>query len=290
MKNFNLNRFGLALKCQFMTTRYQWLRIFGIYTLVLFIIEIFFTHLNGTSYGYMATNYTNDMEWIQNWYTRKINDACQFGVIFLLMAQLFGACYIFKNLKETRQRTTYLMWPVSNLEKYLVGVLLNIVMMTVGTILVFMLADTLRLLLDWIEGHVIVSGIPIFFDKLGTLFFSTSKHWQANVFSLGSYIWLVSVFALGGSLFRRNQFLLTSFSLITLFFLFVWLAQEAVDLWSNSKSVSLNIMSETNGVFQVHWSYYVLMTILLLLTVTNFWLAYRISCRMQVINNKWLNV
>ena len=43
-----------------------------------------------------------------------------FCVCFFFFAMLFGASYIFSHMKETRQRTTFLMWPVSNMEKFLV--------------------------------------------------------------------------------------------------------------------------------------------------------------------------
>ena len=44
MENFNINRFGQALKCHFLVSRKSWIRIFGIYTLVMFVanwLELF---------------------------------------------------------------------------------------------------------------------------------------------------------------------------------------------------------------------------------------------------------
>ena len=43
MNTFNYNRFSQALKCQFMVTRKWWMVVFGIYTFVLLMANLFFT-------------------------------------------------------------------------------------------------------------------------------------------------------------------------------------------------------------------------------------------------------
>ena len=53
MENFNINRFGQALKCHFLVSRKSWIRIFGIYTLVMFVANLFFTRVAGWSYSKM---------------------------------------------------------------------------------------------------------------------------------------------------------------------------------------------------------------------------------------------
>ena len=37
MKTFHFNRFSQALKCQFLVLRKTWIRLFGIFTLVMFM-------------------------------------------------------------------------------------------------------------------------------------------------------------------------------------------------------------------------------------------------------------
>ena len=51
MSTFNFNRFSQALKCQFMVERKTWIRLFGIFTFVMFMANLFFTRLQ--------TNYRN---------------------------------------------------------------------------------------------------------------------------------------------------------------------------------------------------------------------------------------
>ena len=53
MSTFIFNRFSQALKCQFMVTRKSWIRLFGIYTLVMFMANLFFTRVQGFSYNSM---------------------------------------------------------------------------------------------------------------------------------------------------------------------------------------------------------------------------------------------
>ena len=40
MKTFNFNRFSQALKCQFLVLRKTWIRLFGIFTLVMFVLAV----------------------------------------------------------------------------------------------------------------------------------------------------------------------------------------------------------------------------------------------------------
>ena len=45
MNTFNYNRFSQALKCHFLVERKTWIRLFGIYTLVMFMANLFFTRV-----------------------------------------------------------------------------------------------------------------------------------------------------------------------------------------------------------------------------------------------------
>ena len=40
MKQFDFNRFSQALKCHFLVERKTWFRLFGIYTLVMFMANL----------------------------------------------------------------------------------------------------------------------------------------------------------------------------------------------------------------------------------------------------------
>ena len=48
MKTFNFNRFSQALKCQFLVLRKTWIRLFGIFTLVMFMADLSLPACRGT--------------------------------------------------------------------------------------------------------------------------------------------------------------------------------------------------------------------------------------------------
>ena len=285
MNNFDLHRFSQALKCYFMTSRRTWLRYFGIFTLVLFMADLFFTRIQGHSFADMVEWW--GLEGAVRTYTSYVEGTAIFGLVFFFIAMLFGASFLFSHMKETRQRTTYLMWPVSNLEKYLVVLVHNILLLGVVTLVAYHLADALRVLLDWTTGRVVIWGSPIFWDIVSRPF-DGSAPWEMTAFIVGSYLWFHSLYILGGSLFRRQQFLLTSIAIVIGFFLFVWTGHALIEAYGVTRGI--NFIGQYDGVWHVHWSFYLILVVGYGLTAFHYWLSYKIFCRMQVINNKWLNV
>ena len=281
MKNFDMNRFALALKCQLLSTRRQWLRLFGILTLAMFVMDIFFTRISYQAYERTFEEFGLDS--VRHFYEHIISQTAGIGIFILFGAMLFGACYVFSHLKETRQRTTYLMWPVSNLEKFLVCMVQSIVLMGVGTIVSYMLADSMRLLLDLITGRVLISGIPMFFE----VFVPKNAPAEAVFAICCTQLFLHSCYILGGSLFRRRQFLLTSLAMVILSFFLTWVSVNLLDVIGIERTM---IFISENRDWNVEGSVIACGCIVLLLTALNYWLSYKIFCRMQVINNKWLNL
>ena len=130
MKNFDLHRFGQALKCQLMVGRKLWIRLFSIFTLVMFMAGLFWTRIQGTPYKIMETWGADEL---YHSYERHVTQSVVFAVVFFCIAMLFGAGGMFSQMKDTRTRSAYLLWPVSNLEKYVISLLLSVVLMAVVT-------------------------------------------------------------------------------------------------------------------------------------------------------------
>ena len=164
MSTFNINRFGQALKCQLMVGRKLWIRLFCIFTLVMFMAGLFWTRIQGMSYALMESFGADEL---YHTYERHVTQSVAFGVVFFCISMLFGAGGMFSQMKDTRTRSAYLLWPVSNLEKYVISLLLSIVLMAVVTIGAFILADALRVFVDWVTGRIIVWGFPILFSSEG---------------------------------------------------------------------------------------------------------------------------
>ena len=289
MSTFNFNRFSQALKCHFLVERKMWIRLFGIYTLVMFMANLFFTRVADRGYSHWADNYPSDL---LDYYRSIVEQSAVFGIIFFCFAMLFTASSMFRQMKDTRKRSAYLLWPVSNVEKYVVSVLISVVMMLFLTIGAFILADVLRVLVDWLTGRIVVWGFTM--PVMGR----DGEHSWA-VYQDGRLIWMLlvwsfyvhSLYIVGGTLFRRQQFLFTSGTIVVVGILLIMLLNQ-ID-WN---SIHFDFITGTwdektltyTQIF--HPSFYIINSTMMLLIAFHYWISYKLFCRMQVINNKWLNV
>ena len=284
MSTFNTTRFGQALKCQFLVLRKTWIRLFGIFTLVMFMANLFFTRVNGVKYDDMVSQWP--MEDVINHYSIYVGSTTGFGVIFFCFSMLFGASFLFAGMKDTRKRSAFLLWPVSNLEKYIISLLLSILWLAVITIGAYLLADTLRVFIDWVTGRVVIWGLPKIID--GVFGPAAFEYWQIAWMLFAWVFYIHSLYILGGTLFRRQQFLLTSATIAVVGILLVMILNQ-INPQINFITGNWDMKTETyTQIF--HPFFYVLNTTLCLLIVFHYWASYKLFTRMQVINNKWLNV
>ena len=284
MSTFNTTRFGQALKCQFVLGRKMWIRLFGIFTFVLFMAGLFWTRVQGTNYDYMLENWS--AEDLYRNYNHDVEQTVFFGVIFFCFSLLFGASFLFSSMKDTRKRSAFLLWPVSNLEKYVVNLLLSIFWLAIITVGAYLLADTLRVFVDWATGRIVIWGFP----KLTEPFSQNAafEHWQSAWMFFTWVFYIHSLFIVGGTLFRRQQFLFTSMSIIVVGILLVSFLSHLdlhIDCIRHSWDEKTFTYSTTYYPF-----FYILHTMLCALIVFHYWASYKLFTRMQVINNKWLNV
>ena len=284
MATFSFDRFLLALKCHFLVERNSWMRLFGIYTLVMFMANLFFTRVQGMNYGFMVENW--DMERVVRQYNNIVGDTVGFGIVFFCFAMLFCASFMFSQMKDTRKRSAYLLWPVSNVEKYVVSFLYSVVFMTVLTVAAYVLADGLRVLTDWLTGRIVIWGFP----KLAEFFSSNAicENWQTAWMFFAWVFYFHSLYIVGGTLFRRQQFLMTSAVIVVVGILLIMTLNQVhpdVDIVTGTWD------EKTRTYTQVfHPAFYILTSVLTLLIFFHYWVSYNLFTRIQVINNKWLNV
>ena len=293
MSSFELNRFGQALKCYFLVSRKTWIRIFGIYTMVMFFAGLFFTRIAGPGYSTMVEIFQGVTLFEQ--YGHLVRDSAIFGVFFFCFSMLFGASYLFAQMKDTRKRSAYLLWPVSNREKYVVGLLHSIVLMAVLAVLSFIMADALRVLVDVTTGRIIVWGIPLYYNQAMSAF--SVIEWQGNAVLLFWLFYFHSLYIVGGTLFRRYQFLSTSAIIAIVFILFVMFVNQTglnhvdfhlVDFVPVNQPADGSPYQTFRAVYNL--SFYVALLAGWLIIAFHYWASFKLFCRMQVINNKWLNV
>lgn len=284
MSTFNTTRFGQALKCQFLVLRKTWIRLFGIFTLVMFMADLFFTRVQGVKYDDMASQWS--VEEFLHTYGNYVGQTAGFGVIFFCFSMLFGASFLFAGMKDTRKRSAFLLWPVSNLEKYIISLLLSILWLAVITIGAYLLADTLRVFIDWVTGRVVIWGLPKIID--GVFGPAPFEYWQTAWMLFAWVFYIHSLYIVGGTLFRRQQFLLTSATIAVVSILLVMILNQ-INPQINFITGNWDMKTETyTQIF--HPFFYILNTTLCLLIVFHYWASYKLFTRMQVINNKWLNV
>jgi hypothetical protein len=284
MSTFNITRFGQALKCQFIVSRKDWYRVFAIYIIVLSFVNIFITRkaaFNGLSYDDALQKF-GEATMASN-YSMLLQSVVVFDVIFFCLAMLFGACLLFCHLKKTPQRSAYFLWPVSNLEKYIVCLVHNVLLVAVGTILSILIADAIRVLVDVMDGRVMMWSVSLVAE-----IFNVEKNLSLFLFSLFTVcLYIQSLFILGGSLFRKQHIILTSVS-VMLYFVVLFKVVEWVVVWFGMEDKSISIVNNgevTNAL--LYWSFIIGCWALV---VIHYWLSYKFFTRMQVINNKWLNV
>ena len=288
MKTFNFNRFSQALKCQFLVLRKTWIRLFGIFTLVMFMADLFFTRVQGVEYDDMASQWS--VEEFLHTYGNYVGQTAGFGVIFFCFSMLFGASFLFSGMKDTRKRSAFLLWPVSNLEKYIISLLLSILWLAVITIGAYLLADTLRVFIDWVTGRVVIWGLPKIID--GVFGPAAFEYWQTAWMLFAWVFYIHSLYIVGGTLFRRQQFLFTSGTIVVVGILLVMLLNQ-IDYWTvfHFEFITGTWDEKTQTYTQIfHPLFYIINSAMMLLIVFHYWVSYKLFCRMQVINNKWLNV
>ena len=281
MSTFNITRFSQALKCQYMNTRKDWMLVFGIYTIALSFLNILFvrsTSFDGGDYHDVVVKH--GVAYMEDAYPILIKGIAVFDIIFFGIGMLFCASFLFYHLKKKSWCSAYLMWPASNLEKYLVSLVLNVVMAAIGTIICIVIADALRVLVDALSGRIVVWAIPMIFD-LKTLNLNPLIAWGPF---LSEILLIHAAYILGGTLFRKQQFVLTTIAIVIIGYIMVFTWHSPVIDNANLFDLDEKGKSVPNAWF------YVVSIGGYLLTALCYWLSYKIFCRMQVINNKWLNV
>ena len=285
MSTFNTTRFCQAFKCQFLVLRKTWIRLFGIFTLVMFMANLFFTRVSGTKYDYMISHW--DMEAVWRTYNNYVQSTVAFGLIFFCFAMLAAASLLFSGMKDTRKRSAFLLWPVSNLEKYVISIILSVFWMMVITSAAYVLADAMRVFVDWVSGRIIIWGVPIVFTQV---FDQAVFHndWQMVWWFFTIVFYIHSLYIVGGTLFRRQQFLFTSATIAVVGILLMMLLQQTNP---DVEFITGTWDEKTETYHQIfHPFFYILNTTLCALIVFHYWASYKLFTRIQVINNKWLNV
>ena len=90
-------------------------------------------------------------------------------------------------------------------------------------------------------------------------------------------VWAHSFYILGGTLLRKQQFVITTLTLIALGLAFVYLMGVLAGMFGEDMFMTFTFV-------------YILDAVFVALTLIDYWISYKLYANMQVINNKWFNI
>ncbi|WP_257876009.1 hypothetical protein [Prevotella intermedia] len=211
------------------------------------------------------------------------------GVISAIYVVLSGAMII-SDLKTKQQRIDELALPATNLEKFVARVIGSTLLAVIILVVAFFVADLLQMLINMLLHKGTFASITVtamhMIDEASRIAITPFQHETAMatlISTLLSFFAANTAYVLGGMLFRKTAWLKTSLALVLLaiivFSLFVgygYLVYKYTDyVVYIPEWVSNSWFSVTFNIVQIVVCYY---------------FAYRIYCRLQAINTRWLNI
>lgn len=274
MKQFDIKRFGRLTKWSLVCGWKSWFKFYVIWSLIWFFI---FALNSYSSHGMTMGGTPVELQ----------------GQVSMIMIGFFITWFtvapsiMFAGLKTKQQRIGYFSLPATNLEKYVASfAVVNIGCLAV-TILGGWTVDILRfvfkaLIGDYSSSMVMVEVMKSMIDIPGRHIDingdvnAATIRWVFYAMSMG-FVFGYSLFLLGGSVFRKSQWLFTSiFGTILLF--------VVETIVSGTGNGQLDDPATLKMFCQI------VTAILAALSIFNVWASYKVFTRMQVINNKWINL
>lgn len=290
---FDKTRFVKLLKWEMMTERKDYMRFaIGIALTLTFlfcatIISRYFDDVNG---------YPEDTLIMFKKDTVMILSNLAWTVY--LFTIFLGASFVFKNVATKQQRIAFFSLPASNLEKFLVRLFHVMIGYPLCFLVALAFADIMQLFLSFIllkgpDYSVVVKSVTALFTPIysdlngeiikGCLLFPNGFTLVGIMESLSYFTFFAFNYAFWifcGTLFRRNAWLLTLASQVVIGFVVIMIIRvfpfpSVGNLPNESSALALAYLC-----IAIAWVVIALM----------YWGSYRLFSRMQVINNKWLNV
>ena len=268
MLSLNQHRMIQFAKWQLASHRATLLKVAAMVTSILTIEFLFSVHIAGRA----ITNQEN--------------------LLFLLWTITFTFCgaWTFPGLSSKQNRTSLFLLPASNAEKFLTSYIRVTLTSLIMPFCAFAAADLIQWLITLIinsESATLLTPWAVKFAFGAMIDVSHGVSWAITV-SLLNLFWLHSFFLLSGVFFKKLQLL---WGTITLGVLAVIVSTSIavggyflIDWWKESDFYAIEIMPWAEEAIKIGFC-----VANLLLVVLNYWLAYRIFGRLQVINNKFYN-
>ena len=301
MNSFSFNRCGKVLRWLVSVNRINLLGLIAGFTFFIFLLQ-------------MATFIFGSFEQVVPFIQRSAD----FGSFFIPFSILIIASNAFTNFTSIgtkQQRGTFLTIPASNLEKYLALIVYMIVACGLCAIVGYILGDCLRMACLWLWAmasndpsftacevfnfngvdqtyYLWTSTVPSLFSKMTPHLMTVWSSgiywdwyvWATFIIAVILAVWTHSLFMLAGTLLRKYAFIISGALWMTIMSLYMWTLSH-LDLtvfqtvWDGEKYVG----NAVGGMA------YVLMVVLPLFTIFNYWASFHIFKGFQLITNKWFN-
>ncbi|MBR3444282.1 MAG: hypothetical protein IKH14_00200 [Prevotella sp.] len=260
MKNsFNISRFWQVLKWTFANNCQSVVKVLWIWT------AIFVCYFLLTLFHYSSIHLVT-----------SVGKGLFVGIFFILLI-VFPSITL-KSINKNRQhRLNTLMLPATNTEKFLSLIITVFCTYILTMIVAFLIADGVQFLVSTIfrlndTGFVTAKLYQAYMSSMDR----TNMGSQDMLFSTMLTIWVISVYLLGGMFFRRYAGLFVSLG----FFLILM----AIGYFGSRYEPDYMIEIDKDAFL------YGTSLVLAILSLLNVWLSYRLFCRLQLINHKWINI
>lgn len=260
MKNsFNISRFWQVLKWTFANNCQSVVKVLWIWT------AIFVCYFLLTLFHYSSIHLVT-----------SVGKGLFVGIFFILLI-VFPSITL-KSINKNRQhRLNTLMLPATNTEKFLSLIITVFCTYILTMIAAFLIADGVQFLVSTIfrlndTGFVTAKLYQAYMSSMDR----TNMGSQDMLFSTMLTIWVISVYLLGGMFFRRYAGLFVSLG----FFLILM----AIGYFGSRYEPDYMIEIDKDAFL------YGTSLVLAILSLLNVWLSYRLFCRLQLINHKWINI
>lgn len=268
MNTFNINRFWNTLVRLFITRKKELRNIFFTYSILFFVLSVCAT-------GIFNTDPLTDVEALDS----LLGVTPMYMIIYFGGAVLMGA-FVIKDLEYRGARIHELALPATNLEKYAARVIYSSLGILITASCGVLLADGLQQLMSMLMHHGGRASI------IGLAFMSPAFSEVPTSKLIAAILGLVlnnASFILGGMFFRKVAWLKTSIALWVL----AMIGSMGVALFASILFFYTDYELYIDQDMQIT-SYiigYSLVGIALF-----YFLGYRLYCRLQAINNRWINI
>lgn len=278
METFNIKRFGNVCTRLVMLRKREYFNIFLAITLFVALSCIFACNpFSGEAKETLEYAYS---------FFQVVGSIYVFAVVLIIV----NGANIIRDLKTKQQRIDELVLPATNLEKFTARVLASTVLVLILAAAGIVAGDILQMLINMLLHKGTFGSISLYATKqmysmmeTNILAIENVAHKPIRFMFVLTLISSNAFYLLGGMLFRKTAWLKTTLAVIVI----------SIALFSMFVGYAYVVYGYTNYVvYMPEWMQdsWFNITLLIVQTCACYYFAYRIYCRLQAINTRWLNI